>query len=121
MHAPAQSLLIGHAQQEGRQEASLFRIEGRKERVLMLARYLAYGLKNLPAARGHLQQIDSPVARVFEPLDQPAVLQLIDERHQPARKQAKPLCDFLLAGPGRGRDDAQSADVRWRQAQWSQP
>ena len=70
MHPGAQSLLIGHPRQKRRQEASLFRVQCTQERVLVLPRDAADGLKDLPALCGQLQHVDATVARVFQPLDQ---------------------------------------------------
>ena len=74
MHPGAQSLLIGHPRQKRRQEASFFRVQCTQERILMLAGNAADGLKDLPALRGHLQQVDPTVARAFESLDQSPIL-----------------------------------------------
>ena len=78
----------------------------------MLARDAADVLKHLFASCGQLQDVDTAILGVFEPLHQSAFLELVDERHQPAREHAEALRDVLLAGSGRGSDDAKRTHVR---------
>lgn len=119
MHARSQTLLIGNPQQQGREETSLFRIQCGQKRVLVLTRNAADGLKDLLPLLGQLQQVDPTVARVVESLDQSPLLQLVDERHQPTREHSEPLCNLLLAGSRRARDDAQQPYVRGCQSEWT--
>jgi hypothetical protein len=121
MHARSQSLIAGDPRQERRKGIPLFRAQRGQQGVLVIVRHPADRLKNLAASRRELQQIDPAVAGVFEPLDEPSFLQLVHERDQPAREHAEPVRHLLLAGAGRGGDDAETAGVRWRQSERTEP
>jgi hypothetical protein len=110
-------LLIRNTRQERRKHALLIGGQCSQKRGLMLARDAADGLKHLFALCGQLQDVDAAILRVFEPLHESAFLELVDERHKPAREHAEPLRDVLLAGSGRGSDDAKRTHVRRSQAE----
>jgi hypothetical protein len=112
MHTRSQTLLIGNPRQERRQQSSLVRSQRGQERVLVLMRHAAHGLKDFLSLRRELQQVDTTVARVLDSPDELSRLQLVDERDQPAWEHAEPIGDLLLAECGRPGDDAQQPDVR---------
>ena len=121
MHTRSKSLLIGNPRQQGGQEFALARVKHGEQRILVLARHAANPLEKLLGLRGNFQPIDTTVARVFKSPHEASLLQFIHQRHESARKHAQPFCNLLLAGSGRGGNEAQRTDVRRRQAERTQP
>ena len=87
----------------------------------MLTRHRSDGLKHVLPFHGELQQVDATVVRVLEALDQTPALQLVDERDEPAGEHSEARRNLLLAGSGRGGNNAQSTHVRGCQSKWLEP
>lgn len=99
MHAGSETLLIRDPAKESGQEIALFRSEGRTERLLMFPRHAANRRQRLASVIGQMQGVDAPVARIVAALDELSPLQVVDQRHEPARRDAETAAERLLAGP----------------------
>jgi len=68
---------------------------------------------------GQVELICAPIIQAVLPLHKPALLQLVDDRHQTARVHMEHLSQSLLAQPSGFAKDAENACVGRREAQWS--
>ena len=112
MNTRAQSLLIGNANEEGRQQISLLCTERPEERVLVLAPDAADRFHRVASRVREVQCIAAPVGRIRAPLNHAALFELVDQHDEPAGQDAELFRERLLADPARRVHHAQNARVR---------
>jgi len=75
----------------------------------------------LRAPRRHVERIDAPVLGMVAPLDEPPLLELVDEDDEAARHDRELRRELLLAEAGASRDRAKDPGVGARELERSEP
>ncbi|HSY23726.1 MAG TPA: hypothetical protein VK841_16475 [Polyangiaceae bacterium] len=112
VHSGGEFLVVSDPGQHGPQKVPLLLRERRANRVVVCTRHAA-DLHHRPRAfLGQVNRVDAPVLGVIPPLDEPALLELVEERDEPARHHPQQESERLLADPGVAGDRAQRSSVR---------
>ena len=79
-----QSLLVSDSEQKRGKLVALLLSKSGQESILMLPRYLADLVQSCLTVSCQMKGIQSPVIRVCSSLHEPSILQMVQDRHQPA-------------------------------------
>src|SRR5262249_5174783 len=93
----------------------------RADRVVVRARDLPDCLVHLPTLAREVQRVDAPISGTVAPLDEPTLLELIDENDETAGQDTQDGAQRLLADSRTHVDDSQRACVCRSEPQDGQP
>lgn len=121
MDARREALLVGDPAEECRQPDPFLRVESGEEVVLVRAGRLPDPCEHPAALLGHVQLVMTAVLGAAAPFHEPLLLQVVDERDDPARYDAEVGGERALAAPRVHGDHPQQADIRRREAEFADP
>jgi hypothetical protein len=117
VHPGGEPLVRGDARQQIAELPPLLLVERGEERLPMLARHASDVGERRLAARREMQRIRAAVLRDGAPLQEIALLEVVDERDEARREDAEPLAERALREARREADEAQDAGVLWTEPQ----
>jgi hypothetical protein len=112
-----QALLVRDALQEAGELRPLLRVERGAQVVVVSAAELPHRRQHLPAAVGEVQRVMPPVGGTGPSLDEPLVIERVEDGDNPARHHPHVRRDRLLTAPRRPGDHAQQTRLRRREAE----
>src|SRR5207253_6169866 len=108
---PGTRFRTGELRQQGVQRGAFLRAQGLDQVGLMGGRDLHDPIEQRPPGFGQVQSADAAITRLGPTLEQPAPFEFIDERDDPARRDAHRLAERLLRAALLGRDLAEQRDL----------
>ena len=112
MDSSNQSLLIGNLQQQSRKLVALLPTESGEQSLLVLPCHLADFLQDFSAIFRQVERIQAPVFRIWSPLHDSPLFEIVQDRHQPAGMYLQPCGEFLLARSGSTAQQTQDSRIR---------
>ena len=121
MNARAQPLLVGYPFQQHRQLVPFFVAESRAQCLLMFARDLSDSPEDVSPLARQMKSVAPAIARMIASLQQAAFLEVVDQRHEPAGRDAELGSERLLTDPFLGLNDSKNSRIRRHEPQWQKP
>jgi hypothetical protein len=121
MDAGSQLVALGDLHQEGAERPPLLGGEALHHVVLVGGPDLPHCGQHTAARVGEFQLVVAPVPHAALPHDEPLLLQVVEQRDDPARDHAELLGQRLLAQARLDRDQPQDADIPRLQVEVGQP
>lgn len=104
--------MLGQPGQQRAQRRPVLGVEPGAHRVVVRPRDLADPGQQRVTGRGQVQGVQAPVVGVAPALDQPALVEAVDQGDEPARRRAEQAGQRLLRLPGTGGDRPEQAGLR---------
>jgi hypothetical protein len=121
MDTRRKGLFVRDAREEVHEVPALLMSERRAKRIIVRSSHPP-DLRHRPLPLGRqVQRVDSPIFRVVATFDEPALLELVHQNDEPARKDAQHARESLLTEPGTGRDRAKDSRLGSSQLQLGEP
>ena len=111
MYSGCELLLRRNPRKQARELRSFRTVECSAESILLLAADLFDLFARLKPGLCQIERVRAPVGGVVPSLYQAALFQLVEHRHEPARKNSQLLAERLLTEAIRLADNAQDARV----------
>jgi len=121
MHTWRQVLLLRDAAQQAAERLPLREGERGADSLIVFSSNPANGVQNLTAFASQMERVDTTILGTVAPLDQPPLLQFVEESNEPARRETEHCRQRLLADPGARVNQAQHSCVRRGEVQMDQP